>query len=401
MNASDLFRFSAGALRGHRLRSALSLLGVAIGVASVILLTSLGEGARLYVSGEFRSLGSNLLIVLPGKTETQGSAPIFGGATNDLTLDDVEAIRRRVPVARRVAPISVGSTTVQYGERRRDVLVAGTTPDLVEVRRIRIGIGRYLPGGEEDRGARVCVLGAKVASELFPSSNPLGEFVRLGEERFRVIGVMAPRGTSLGENLDEVVHIPVVSAMKLFDQSSLFRVLIEVNAYEEIDRARKEVLRVLRERHDDVEDVTVMTQDAVLDAFGKILGILTAALAGIAAVSLAVAGVGIMNVMLVSVSERIGEIGLLKALGAGARQVLAVFLVEATLLSLAGGILGLAAGFGAGRILRAVYPAFPVQPPAWAVAGALVLSAAVGIGFGALPARRAAKLDPVAALARR
>lgn len=401
MTPGDLLRFASGALRGHRLRTAMSLLGVAIGVASVILLTSLGEGARLYVTGEFTALGSNLLILIPGKTETTGAAPVFGGAVNDLTLDDVEALRRRVARARRVAPLVVGTTTVRFGERSRDVVVAGTTPELLEIRSIKLGAGRYLPSGDEGRGARVAVLGAKMATELFPGANPLGEIVRIGDQRFRVIGVMLPRGVSLGENLDEVIHIPVASGLKLFNRSGLFRVLVEVAAFEEIEAAREDVLRVLTERHDGVEDVTVLTQDAVLSAFGRILAILTAALAGIAAVSLTVAGVGIMNVMLVSVSERVREIGLLKAVGVTRRQVLALFLTEATLLSAMGGLVGLGIGFGATRALRVVWPAFPAQPPVWAVVGALALSAVVGVAFGSLPARRASRLDPVAALARR
>ncbi len=401
MTGRDLLAFSAGALRGHRLRSGLSLLGVAIGVGSVILLTSLGEGARLYVTGEFSQLGSDLLVVIPGKTETTGGAPIFGGAQNDLTLEDAEAIRRRVRQVRRIVPLVVGTATIRNDQLAREAIVAGVTPDMLALRKISLRTGAYLPSGDETRVERVVVLGATLADELFPSGSPLGTFVRIGDERYRVIGVMAPRGVSLGENLDEVAHVPVAAAMKLFNRSGLFRVLVEANAFEEVDTAREEILRVLTERHDGVEDVTVLTQDAVLSAFGKILAILTAALVGIAAISLAVAGIGIMNVMLVSVAERVREIGLLKAVGVTPAQVSAAFLVEATVLALAGGILGLAIGFGAGAVLRAIYPAFPVQPPGWAVLGALVLSGAVGIGFGAFPARRAALLDPIEALSRR
>jgi len=397
----DLFAFSAGALRGHRLRAGLSLLGVAIGIASVVVLTSLGEGARLYVTGEFASLGSNLLIVLPGKTETTGMAPLLSVAPHDLTLADVEAIGRRVRQTRRVTPLSLGGAPAAVGSKRRDVTVAGTTAEFQGVRHVQIGVGRYLPAGDLERGGRVCVIGAKVQQELFAGENPLGEVVRLGDERFRVIGVMAPRGVSIGMDLDEMVHIPVVRALRLFNRSGLFRILIEVGSHEEIPAAKKAVIEVLRARHEGQEDFTILTQDSVLSTFGRILALLTAALAGIAAISLTVAGVGIMNVMLVSVSERTREIGLLKALGVRSRQVVAVFLVEAAILSATGGALGLAFAFAATRTFTAVYPGFPIEPPAWAVVAAAAVSISVGLLFGTLPARRAARLDPVAALARR
>jgi putative ABC transport system permease protein len=397
----DLLAFSAGALRGHRLRSVLSLLGVAIGIASVVLLTSLGEGARAYVTGEFASLGSNLLIVLPGKTETTGMAPLVSVAPHDLTLSDVEAIARRVRQARRVAPLSIGGAPAAVGAKRRDITVAGTTAEFQGVRHVHIGVGRYLPGGDLERGGRVCVIGAKLQRELFSGENPLGEVVRLGDERFKVIGVMAPRGVSIGMDLDEMVHVPVVRALKLFNRAGLFRILIEVGSHEEIPAAKQGVIEVLRARHDGQEDFTVLTQDSVISTFGRILALLTAALAGIAAISLTVAGVGIMNVMLVSVSERTREIGLLKALGVTSRQVVVVFLVEAAILSAAGGVVGLAFAFAATRTFTAVYPSFPIEPPAWAIAAAAVVSISVGLLFGTLPARRAARLDPVVALARR
>jgi putative ABC transport system permease protein len=398
----DVLRLATGALTGHRLRSLLSLLGVSIGVAAVMVLTSLGEGARQYVVGEFASLGSNLVVVIPGKNETTGFAPpLIGGTVHDLTVEDADALPRRVRQIRRAAPLMVGTATARTGERSREVTIAGTTIDMMRIRKFRIGAGSYLPPGETSRAQRVCVLGVKLREELYPGVNPLGKLLRLGDERYRIIGVMAPRGTSLGMNLDEVVHIPVESALRMFNQRSLFRILLEVSSHEQIENAKQAAIEVLKERHDGIEDVTLFTQDAVLTTFGRILGILTASLAGIAAISLSVAGIGIMNVMLVSVSERRGEIGLLKALGATGGQVLAAFLVEAALLSTAGGAGGLTAGLGGIALIRAIYPSFPVQVPAWAVAGALGLSLVVGMVFGALPARRAARLDPVVALSGR
>lgn len=397
MSTWDLLRYTLGALRGHRLRTWLSLSGVAIGVASVIMLTSLGEGARLYVTGEFSSLGSNLLIFIPGKTETVGATPFVSTAPHDLTVADAEALVRQVPEIRRAAPVAFGSARAQAGDLSRDVSVFGTTNELLEIRGLAMGTGRFLPAGETD--APVCVLGAKVQHELFGNRNPLGKMVRLGDTRFRVIGVTAPKGTSVGMNLDEVVNIPVDSALRLFNRTGLFRVIAEVGSHADIDAARKRAIDLLAERHGE-EDVTVLTQDAVLSTFRKILGILTAALAGIAAVSLSVAGVGIMNVMLVSVSERTREIGLLKALGGTNGQILRVFLVEAALISTGGGLLGLAVGVGAGQIAQQIFPDFPVQPPLWAVAAALGVSVGVGLLFGGIPARNAARLDPVEALMR-
>lgn len=395
MRGRELVGFAAGGLRGHGLRSALTLLGVAIGVAAVIALTSLGEGARLYVTGEFSSLGSNLVILVPGKTETTGQAPLVSAGTNDLTLDDAQAIGRQLRSVRRVAPVTVGTASVDYESRSRQSTVFGTTHSMKELRQLRIRAGRYLPAERTD--GYECVLGAKIASELFGARNPLGAAVRVGGVRMRVIGVMEARGTSVGLNMDEVVHVPVETAMRMFDLHSLFRVLLEARSPADIPRVQDEAIALLEERHR-AEDVTAITQDAILGTFSRVLSMLTVALGLIATISLAVAGIGIMNVMLVSVSERTKEIGLLKALGVTERQVLAVFLIEAACVSSVGGLFGLLLGLGAASALRAAVPGFPVQPPVWAVVLAILVSTAVGIVFGLLPARRAMRLDPVLAL---
>jgi putative ABC transport system permease protein len=399
VRAVDLFRFSATSLRGHSLRTLFSLLGVTIGVCSVIILTSLGEGARRYITGEFASLGTNLLIVIPGKTETYGAAPLVNTAPNDLTVADAEALGRRIPSIERVAPVAMGTAPAACGERSRDIIVLGSTHETYLIRHLKMSIGRFLP--PDVRDAPVCVLGSKVQTELFGNRNPLGEMVRIGEVRFRVIGVLAPRGMSIGWDMDEIAYVPVENGLRLFNRTSLFRVLAQVRSAGEMKAAEEAARALLKQRHSGIEDVTLVTQDAVMATFNHILHALTLALAGIAAISLTVAGIGIMNVMLVSVSERTGEVGLLKAVGVTGGQVLAVFLLEASLISTAGGLLGLAAGFGASRILRLVLPDFPAAAPHWAVAAALIISISVGVLFGSLPARRAAALDPVAALMRR
>jgi putative ABC transport system permease protein len=400
VRALDVLAFATRALRGHRLRTVLSLLGVSIGVAAVVTLTALGEGARRYVLGQFAAVGTNMVVVLPGKTETSGAMPGFGGVPHDLTLEDALAVSRNVREVDRVAPMVVGTETVAFGERRRQVALFGATHEALEVRRLGVAHGRFLPPLKWERGAPVAVLGTRLARELFPARDPVGQVVRVGDWRMRVIGVLEARGQQLGVDMDDVVIVPVATAMKMLNRSGLFRLVLQVRTHADLERAKTAVLRLLTERHGE-EDVTVLTQDAVVSAFSAILGALTMALGGIAAISLAVAGVGIMNVMLVSVSERTREVGLLKALGAERRQILAAFLAEAILISSAGGLIGLALGWAAVLLIVAIYPALPAAPPAWAAAAAFSLSVAVGAVFGVLPARRATRLDPVAALAGR
>ena len=399
MSPLEVGAFAVGALRGHRLRTGLSVAGVAIGIAAVVALTALGEGARAYVVGEFAALGSNLVIVLPGKVETTGHAP-FGGAERDLTLDDYRAIAQRLPLVRRAAPLVAGSETVRWGERGRAVPVLGSTAEFLEVRRLRLASGRFLAPGDPDQGGAEIVLGVKLASELFGAASPLGQVVKVGQWRFRVVGVLAPRGRSLGFDFDDLAFVPVRTAMRMYNRSSLFRILVDCHRSDDLERVKHEIVALLKERHR-AEAVTVITQDAMVTAFSSILQALTLALVGLASVSLVVAGVGIMNVMLVSVAERRSEVGLLKAVGATNRQVLAAFLSEAALLASAGGVAGVALGVGLVRALVLVFPEFPAAPPPWAIAAALLLAVAVGVAFGVWPARRATVLDPVAALARR
>ena len=398
MTPRDLAHFAFTALVRHRLRTGLSLLGVAIGVAAVIALTALGEGARRYVTGQFASLGSNLLIMFPGKNETTGMFPGVGGVPNDLTLDDARALQRGLPQLRALTPIAMGNETVAHQERRRQVIVLGSTHELLEVRGLSVGTGRFIPPGEMERGGQVVVLGAKLAKELFPSENPIGRVVRIGDWRIRVLGVLEQRGEHVGLDMDDVAIVPVATGMRIFDRTSLFRVLLKVKSYADVDTLCARAVSIVAERHAE-EDVTCITQESVVASLSSILTALTLALGGIAAISLSVAGIGIMNLMLVSVSERTQEVGLLKAVGAGSGQILAVFLAEAILLASAGGLLGLLLGWASVRVLVTVYPAFPAAPPVWATAAAFGLSVLIGALFGVLPARRATRLDPVAALA--
>lgn len=401
MRSGEVLRLARGALVGHGRRTGLTLLGIAIGVAAVLLLTSLGEGARNYVRGEFRELGSNLIGILPGKTETSGALPgTAGGTPHDLTIADAQALHLALPDALLVAPISLGSAEASHGERRRDALVIGSTEGFLRMHDLKVRSGRGLAEGSWDDTASEVVIGARIASELFPGENPVGGTMRVGGWRMRVVGVLAPKGLHLGMDFDELVLAPVASTLALFDESSLFRIAVRMKSGSDMEAAKRRVLGVLVARHGE-EDVTLLTEDAVVGALSAILDTLTIVLVGIAAISLAVSGLGVMNVMLVSVSERTSEVGLLKALGARPRQVMALFLAEAVIISAAGGLAGLALGYGLVRAMVLVWPVFPASPPWWAVVAAVLTSLLVGVVFGALPARRAMRLDPVAALSRR
>ena len=402
MRGRDVLASAAGAAAGNPLRTSLLMLAMAIGVAAVVVLTALGDGARRYVIREFTALGSNLVIVLPGRTATGGINPGSAVTTTprDLTIDDARAVAR-LPAVLRVAPVAVGTSEISVAGRLRDVLVVGSTAEFLEVRRFRLAQGRFLPAEDWDRGSPVMVIGAKLRSDLFGAGPALGQFVRIGDRRFRVVGVLASSGAGLGMNTDELAIVPVSLAQAMFNTNTLFRILIEARNRDALEAAKRQATEVLKQRHGGEEDVTVITQDAVLATFDRLLGTLTLGVAGIAAISLAVAGILVMNVMLVSVTQRRAEIGLMKALGGSHGTIRLLFLVEAALLSVAGALAGFALGHAGAWVIRYLYPTLPAWPPDWAVLAALGTALATGVAFGVLPAQRAAALDPVLALARR
>lgn len=400
MRLADTLQFASGSLRGSPTRTLLMMLAMSIGVAAVVVLTALGEGARRYVVDQFSSLGTNLVIVLPGRTETAGVGPglLSGQTPRDITLDDAQALLRSRAV-KRIAPLTVGSATLSRDALNREVVVAGSSADLLGIRHMSVAIGRFLPDGDIHDSSSVCVLGNQIKRELFGNEQAVGQWVRLGDRRFRVIGVLASQGESMGMRTDDLVIIPVASSHQLFNTSGLFRVLIEARSRDYIEQAKREAEEIMTERHGGERDVTVITQDAVLATFDRILTTLTMAVGGIAAISLAVAGVLIMNVMLIAVAQRVKEIGLLKALGAPGRQIRLLFFAEAALLSGVGSLAGLALGYAASTVIGKIYPVLPVSPPWWAVIAACATALGTGILFSVMPARRAARLDPVAALA--
>jgi putative ABC transport system permease protein len=402
MRTRDVFASAFGAAAGNPLRTALLMLAMAIGVAAVVVLTALGDGARRYVVREFTALGSNLVIVLPGRTATGGINPgsVVTTTPRDLTVADALALSR-MPSALRVAPLVAGTSELSVGSRLRDTLVLGTTAGFLEIRRFVLAQGQFLPDEDWDRGSPVMVIGARLRAELFGAEPALGQFVRIGDRRFRVVGVLAASGSGLGMNTDELAIVPVALAQSMFNTETLFRILIEARSRGAIVEAKHQATETLRQRHGGELDVTVITQDAVLATFDRLLGTLTLGVAGIAAISLAVAGILVMNVMLVSVTQRRAEIGLMKALGASHGTIRRLFLVEAALLSVAGALAGFALGHLGAWVIRYLVPTLPAYPPDWAVLAALGTALATGVLFGVLPARRAAALDPVQALARR
>ncbi len=401
MNLWETIRFCRRSLSGYPLRTGLMLLAMSIGVSAVVVLTSLGEGARRYVADQFTSLGTHLLIVLPGRSETIGGPPpLLGQIPRDLTVADAMALYRSSAVAR-VAPIMMGAAPVSREGLTREAFVLGSTAELMHVRNLTLVQGRFLPSENLLRGDAICVLGHGLKTELFGNTSPLGRFVRIGGRRFRVVGLLAKKGQSLGLDISEVVIVPVASAQALFNSYSLFRILVQARTRDAIPRAKSAILDLIRTRHDGEGDITVITQDAMLATFDRILKTLTLAVGGIAAISLVVAGILIMNVMLIAVSQRRAEIGLLKAIGAPANQIQRLFLTEAITLSVAGAALGLLFSAAGILLLEWLFPSFSVSVPYWSPLASIGVALLTGIVFGVLPARQAARMDPVAALSHR
>lgn len=399
MRLADTLRFARDAATGYPMRTSLSVLAMSIGVAAVVILTALGDGARRYVVGQFSSIGTNLVIVLPGRSGTGGFNPANAITTTprDLTIDDAGALRR-APAVSRVAPLTVGTSEISYGGRLREIMVAGSTAEFIPIRNFELAQGQALPDDDWNRGASVAIIGNKIREELFGNEPAVGQLIRVGDRRLRIIGVLKPLGQGLGMNTDELVIVPVALAQAMFNSNTLFRILVEAKSREAIPEAKTQVMDILKQRHRGEEDITVITQDAILVTFDKLLGALTLAVAGIAAISLAVAGILVMNVMLVAVTQRTGEIGLLKALGATGHTIRLAFLAEAAMLSTVGAVLGYLLGQLGAFGLRQAFPVFPAYPPDWAVIAGLSTALITGLLFGVMPARRAARLDPVQAL---
>ena len=408
MLARDFVGFTLGALRARRGRSLLTLLGIAIGVAAVVLLTAIGEGVHRFVLAEFTQFGSNLIGIAPGKTSTLGMSGAVVSNVRPLALADAQALAK-LPGVTAVVPMVQGNVAVEAnpvgdgaregagegGSRTRRSMVLGVGSQVPLVWQMRPAIGRFLPTEE---GARAfAVLGATLRRELFGAASPLGARIRIGGEPYRVIGVMEPKGQMLGFDLDDTVFIPVERALAMFDRTSLMEIDLVYEADQNGDAVAERAKALLKLRHG-AEDFTITTQDQMLDVLGSVLDVLTAAVGALGGISLAVGGIGILTIMTIAVRERRREIGLLRALGAAQGQILLLFLGEAVLLASLGGLAGLLVGAGGAWLIGAAVPALPTHIAWGFVLLAEVTAALIGLGAGVLPALAAARLDPVEAL---
>jgi putative ABC transport system permease protein len=396
VRAADLVKFTGGSVFAHRMRAVLTALGIAVGVAAVVLLTSIGEGVRRFVVAEFTQFGTNIINVTPGTTQTMGGSIGVFGTVRPLSIDDAEALRR-APYATASVPVVQGNAEVEGNGRKRRVTVYGVGHEFATAFRFEVGAGSFLPPDDPRAPRSLAVLGSKMAEQLFGESNALGASIRVGSERYRVVGVMRSKGTMIGFDLDDTVYLPAARALELFDRESLFEIDVLYEEAAPVDEVVDGIRRVMVARHGD-EDFTITTQQQMLDTLGSVLGVLTFAVAALGSISLLVGAVGIFTIMTIAVRERTAEVGLLRALGAGRRQVLALFLAEAVVLSLLGGLAGLAFGAGVAWLLGETVSQLPVSFSTLFMGLALGLSVVIGLVAGILPAMNAARLDPVEAL---
>ena len=402
MRLIDLVRYTFLALRRQRFRSFMLLTAVGLGVGAVVVLTALGEGARGYVMGEFAFLGKDTVVMFPGRKETTGGMPpITGTAARAITLEEVAVLQRTVPGVTSLAPLVIGNGPVSYKSRERESIVLGTTAAFFDIRQLQVGQGSTLPDLVLSEGRQVAVIGHKLKTELFDNRRAIGQWVRLRDYRFRVIGVLTGTGDSFGTDLSEAIFVPVASAQSVFNIHGLFRVMMKIRDNYQVEEVKSQIAKRMQELHEGEQDVTIISPDAMLSTFDDILQALTLGVAGIAAISLVVAGILVMNVTLMSVKQRTAEIGLLKAVGAPAAQVRTLFLTEAALIASAGALLGMLVGLLLVAAGRKLYPAVPFATPAWALWAALGLAIGTALLFAWLPAQQAASMEPVDALGKK
>ena len=374
----------------------MTALGIAVGIASVVLLTSIGEGVHRFVLAEFTQFGTNLIVVTPGKSTTTGMSGALISNVRPLSLDDALALKS-IPKVLGVVPFVQGNAPVESGGRSRRTYVFGVGSRVPAVWQMNVSMGRFLPDDDPRAARAFAVLGSKVRDEILGRENPLGKRVRIGGERYRVIGVMESKGQMLGFDLDDAVYIPTGRALAMFNRESLMEIDLVYAAGTTAEEVTRRIKGRLISRHG-TEDFTITTQEQMLDVLGSILNILTLAVGALGGISLVVGGVGILTIMTIAVNERTAEIGLLRAIGADRRQVLALFIGEAVVLASIGGLAGLLIGTVGAWLLGVAVPALPTHTPWLYVILAEMLAALIGLSAGVVPAVRAANMDPIEAL---
>jgi putative ABC transport system permease protein len=397
VNLVESFRIALRALFANKARSFLTMLGVIIGVSAVILLVSIGSGVQQSITSQIEGLGSNLLFVIPGTME-QGGGPGAGGGgglTKSFTLQDAQLLNSRLLGVSAVVPVVAGSGTAKFENRTQRGTIQAGTEQITQVTSTKIVEGRSYRKSEVDAAARVAVIGWNQSQTLFQGADPIGKTISINGLRFTVIGVFEKQGGGFGGSQDNVISMPVTTAQKLAGTSAVAEILVKVNNANQIDLVRAQITRLFKPRFKD--QFTIFSQAQTLSLLGNLLGTLTVMLAGIAGISLVVGGIGIMNIMLVSVTERTREIGIRKAVGARGSDILAQFLIEALTISLIGGLIGIVVGMAISIVISTVAGWAIVFSPV-TILLAVFFSLAVGVIFGVLPARQAARLDPIVAL---
>ena len=397
------FRIALSALRANKMRSILTTLGIIIGVAAVIAVVAIVQGLQFMITEQLQGVGATFMLV---QADAQREVPGMVARQVKLTWEDGQAIEQRVPGVKMVTPSIFGRATLKYRDRKHTPFaVIGVNENWQDVTNQTVDQGRFFSRVDLANRRKVVVIGPEIIDELNLGPNPIGKEIYLDAYPATVIGIMEEKGQSLGMNVDDIVFVPFDSALTLFGRNAGDQVQLRLQAEspEVVEQVKDGITRLLRQRHnlprDQPDDFDIQTQDEILDTVNRILGGVTAVVGGVVGIALLVGGIGIMNIMLVSVTERTREIGVRKAVGARRQDVLVQFLIEAVTLSLVGGAIGLALGYGAGVVAAKAIPDFPpAHVPLWAVALAFGFSAVVGIFFGIYPAAKASRLDPIEAL---
>lgn len=396
LKISDYINLVGSAILAHRMRSYLTMLCIAIGITAVMLLTSIGEGIHRFVLAEFTQFGTNLIKIAPGRVTTSGSSIGVFGAERPLTIEDAEALKR-IPTAKAVIPLVQGNAEVEAKKKSRRTTVYGVGPEFPTVFSFYTSSGKFLPQDDIQSPRAYAVLGHKLKQELYGSESPLGQLIRISGNRFRVIGVLESKGQVLGIDLDDAAYIPTQRGLALFNREGVMEIDVLYKEGADEKAVVNQIEDIIIGRHGR-NDVTITTQQQMLEVLGSILNILTFAVGALGGISLLVGGVGILTISTIAVRERKSEIGLLRALGAKRKQVLILFLGEATILSTIGGIAGIMFGVGLAFLLNLAVPALPTQFSFFFAALSVVTSIVIGLIAGVLPAMHAAKLDPVESL---